>query len=211
MKTIVYLVLLATIFFATPSYSLTIGGTQVANISSYLSDLKAFEDSTANITSGANVSWAYGYDNSTFNIMSGANVSWAYGYDNSTFNINGGDISWVKLYENNTTNINFADSMSWLLLSDNATVNIYGNNFDYSAGHLSGIWGNGLTFSFWALNESDLSSGNLSGPMPDNIILHPAPVPEPTAIMLFVTGILIMAFIKRKSNKSLNLTARPPA
>ena len=182
MKKVTFLVFCAILFAVSTSYSLTISDTQIENISSQ-------------------VALVYGYDQSTINIDTGADVSHLKGYDFSTFNVNGGEISWLTLYENNTTNINFVDSLSWLLVNDSSVVNIFGSNFSYSGGHLSGVWGNGVAFSFWAFEEADLLSGNFSGAMPDNIILHAAPVPEPSTFILIVAGLLSIYIVKGKSNK----------
>lgn len=141
------------------------------------------------------------YDSATLTTYTGADVAFLDGRDNSTINVNGGDISWLNTFDNNTTNISFADDLSWLLVSDNSTVNIYGSDFNYSHGHLSGIWGNGAAFSFWALEELDLSSGNIGNLLPDNIVLHNAvSVPESSGLILFFIGLLAL-ISRRRSNK----------
>jgi hypothetical protein len=140
-------------------------------------------------------------DSATLTTHTGADVSFLVGRENSTINVNGGEISWLRLYDNTTANISFVDDLSWLLVSDNAAVNIYGSNFNYFNGHLSGIWGNGAAFSFWALEELDLSSGNIGNLLPDNIVLHNAvSVPESSGLILFFIGLLAL-ISRRRSNK----------
>ncbi|NOX91090.1 MAG: PEP-CTERM sorting domain-containing protein [Gammaproteobacteria bacterium] len=141
--------------------------------------------------------WLYGYDNSTINIYEGSNVSWLYGYDNTNINISGGDISWLTLYDQSVTNITGVEDLSWLLVNDRSEVNIFGTEFNYSNGNLSGVWGNGLSFSFWALNEKDLIQGNISSILPENIRLRPVSVPEPGTILLFLVGLAIVSYKER--------------
>jgi hypothetical protein len=139
-------------------------------------------------------------DSAILTTHAGADASFIVGRDNSTINVDGGDISWLNAYDNNTTNISFAD-LGWLIVDGNSTVNIYGSNFNYLSGQLSGIWGNGAAFSFWALEEADLFLGNIGNLMPDNIVLHnAASVPESSGLALFLVGLLAL-ISRRRSNK----------
>jgi len=141
--------------------------------------------------------WLYGYDNSTINAYSGSTVSWLYGYDNTNINISGGDISWLKLYDQSVTNITGVEDLSWLLVNDRSEVNIFGYNFNYRNGHLSGMWGDGSSFSFWALNESSVFSFDDRDILPSNIQLHNVSVPEPSTIVLFLMGLGIVSYKTR--------------
>ncbi|MCF6337441.1 MAG: PEP-CTERM sorting domain-containing protein [Gammaproteobacteria bacterium] len=161
----------------------------------------------ATVIDGSNIydvygdeTWLYAYDNSTINIHEGSNVSWLYGYDNTNINISGGDISWLTLYDQSVTNITSVEDLSWLLVNDRSEVNIFGTEFNYSNGNLSGLWGNGLPFSFWALDETDLIQGNISSKLPENIRLRYISVPEPGTILLFLIGLTIISY-KTKYNK----------
>ena len=145
--------------------------------------------------------WLYGYDNSTINIYENSNVSWLYGYDNTNINIFGGDISWLKLYDQSVTNITNIEDLSWLLVNDSSEVNIFGTEFNYTNGNLSGLWENGLSFSFWALNEADLISGNISSVLPENIRLRSISVPEPGTMLLFLIGLAFLSYKTKNINK----------
>ena len=165
----------------------------------------------ATIINGSNVIDVYGketqlkgYDNSKINVYAGSKVSWLYGYDAANINISGGDISWLTLYNQSVSNITAVDDLSWLLVNDSSEVNIFGSGFSYANGHLSGLWGNGSSFDFWALKESDLSSGNVSSVLPDNIRLHSVSVPEPGTPLLFLIGLAITLYTAQfKSNKDI--------
>jgi len=170
---------------SSPTYSLTITGTNTLDINGPEGFVYAYDSSRVTASSGADIAWLYGYDNSTLNINIGSEVAWLYGYDNSTININGGDISWLLLYGNSEANISFLEDLSWLILNDDVQVNIFGSGFNYINRHLSGFWANGDAFSFWALDESDSTRGSIG--QPDNIILHVVPVPA--SIYLFLIGV----------------------
>lgn len=124
-----------------------------------------------------------------------SSISHLDGYDNSTINVSGGDISWLSVYDNNVTNISYVDDLSWLLVNDDAVVNIYGADFFYTNGHLNGAWANGSTFSFWAVEESELFVGNFGNDLPDNIILHSVSVsvPAPATFLLFAFSLLALS------------------
>ena len=182
MKTIIRRILLVSVLISPSAYSLTIEGDDEAEINSYQA-------------------YVYAYDSSTLTVSSGASISWLYGYDDSTINISGGDISWLRLYGNSQASISYIDNLSWLLVNDDTEVHIYGSSFAYSAGHLSGIWGNGDAFSMWALEEADLYTANVSNLLPDNIILHTLSVPEPSSLAIFGAGVALLGFRGKKSSK----------
>jgi len=169
----------------------------------------------ATVIDGSNVydvygteAWLYGYDNSTINIHENSDVSWLYGYDNTNINIFGGDISWLKLYDQSVTNITNIADLSWLLVNDSSEVNIFGTEFNYTNGYLSGLWENGLSFSFWALNETDLISGNISSVLPENIRLHFISVPEPGSMFLLLIGLAFLSYKTKNINKILQRTGK---
>jgi len=139
------------------------------------------------------------YDSGKLTTYKDTDIAFLYGYDNSTFDITGGDISWLHLYDNNVTNISFVSDLSWLLVNDNATVNIYADNLSYSNGHLSGTWGNGSDFSFWALEQADLTAGSIGDVIPDNITLHATSVSEPSILAMFAIG--AAGFLFRRKTK----------
>ena len=172
---------------------LTISGDTELAISGYEARVEVYGSSTATVLPGADISWLDGYDDSTINIQ-GGDISWLSVYDNSQTNISSlGDLSWLHVYDDSQTNISSLGDLSWLVVNDQAIVNIYGSGFDYSDGHLSGIWSNGGMFSFWALEEADFHSGNIGDLLPDNIILHTISAPEPASVVIFAAGILLLA------------------
>ena len=144
-------------------------------------------------------SFVSAYDFSIVTTHIGSSVSFLDGFDNSTFNINGGEIAWLQLYDSNVTDISFVEDLSWLLVSDNSIVNISGSGFNYSNGHLSGTWANGTDFSFWALEQLDLTTGNIGDILPDNIFLHDISISEPSSWALLVFGITGLALRKNKT------------
>jgi hypothetical protein len=153
---------------------------------------------TEDIYSGdADITHVDAYDSSTLNIY-GGDIAWLYAYDNSTMNIDGGDVSWLYANNNSQVNITYIDDLSWLLVNDDSQVNIFGSNFSYSSGHLSGIWSNGVSFSFWALEETDLQGGSIGNIMPDNIRLNAVPIPA--AVWLFGSGLAGLGFLRRKKS-----------
>ncbi|MCF6280767.1 MAG: PEP-CTERM sorting domain-containing protein [Candidatus Polarisedimenticolaceae bacterium] len=201
MEKVIRSILFACVFLSPSAYSLTISGTDEVNVNSAESYVYAYDSSILNTDPGADIAWLYGYDSSTLNIDDGE-TSWLFGHDSSTLNIDGGDIGWLKVYEDSQANISYVDDLSWLLVNDDAVVNIYGSAFNYSSGHLSGMWSNGESFSFWALEEVDLNAGNIGSILPDNIVLHTVSVPEPSSVALFGAGIMLFGLTRRKSKKA---------
>lgn len=180
------------------SHALIINDSTHLDIYGAESFITANDSSTISIYQGADVAFLDAMDGSSVNV-SGGEISWLAGYNNSTLDITAGDISWIKTYNNSTTNITYLDDLSWLVVNDDSIVNIYANDFSYNGGHLSGTWGNGNDFSFWALEEEDLSIGKTDGYLPDNILLHKASVPAPTPFLLFAFS--LVAFVRRQKNR----------
>lgn len=183
-----------------------INGSNVFDVDGSEPWLYGYDNSTINVYAGSDVAWLYGYDNSSINVYAGSEVSWLHAYDDTNINISGGDISWLTLYDQSISNITGVEELSWLLVNDDSEVNIFGSAFSYSNGHLSGFWGDGSYFNFWALEESDLFSGSISNALPDNIRLHSVSVPEPGTVLLFFIGLVIAVYTSRlKSNRDRGL------
>lgn len=156
---------------------------------------------TLNTFSDTSIAFLHGVDQSTINV-NGGTISWLNLHDNNVTNVYSGDISWLRVYANSMVNVYGLDDLSWLIVSGFAKVNIYGTDFNYTGGHLSGVWGDGKAFSFWAIKEF----GYPSDLMPENIILRSpikeaVKVPEPSVISVFVIGLLVVGFRLLKTGK----------
>ncbi len=161
-----------------------------------VSSVYGYSQNVIDVMSGANVSYLYSYGGTSSSISAGSVVSWVLGYNQSKLDVNGGDISWLELYNDSVARITKTDDLSWLLVSDNSQAHIYGKKFNYLNGILTGVWGDGTAFKFWAEYEPNLSSGIISRVLPANITLHT--VPLPAAVWLFASGAGLM-FGFRKS------------
>lgn len=194
------LVLLTVLMFGA-SYShawLVVDGTNTVDITGSASFIDTYDSSTLNTHVGSVISYISAFDSSTINV-NGGDIGWLQLYDDSVANVSSSeDLSWIKMYDNSTANITFVDELSWLLVNGDSTANIYGSNFSYSYGLLSGTWGNGIDFKFWAVEESDLMAGTVGEWLPDNIILHDVTVPEPSTLALLVLGLALAGYRKSR-------------
>ncbi|OZG74547.1 hypothetical protein BTA51_05995 [Hahella sp. CCB-MM4] len=146
----------------------------------------ANENSDIKVAAGSEIKAVLAGDNSTTTVQTGSNVTTISGYKQSTIDVFGGDISWLQLYGQSSANLFYADDLSWLVLNDDSQVNIYGKEFNYSDGHLSGVWENGESFSFWAVENVLLPDSA----MPEGINFHY--VSEPASLALLTVGILLL-------------------
>ena len=162
--------------------------------------LSAANQTTVNVN-GSTVSWSYFYENSAVNVTGNADISWMHLYDNSTANIHDGDISWLKLYQSSRANLRSVDQLSWLLLNDESQAHIYGTDFRYGGGHLSGKWANGVSFSFWALNENDLANPSSNRSIaPAGLHFHVVPEPVSGGLAAAATAFALLRLKKRNPN-----------
>ncbi len=161
---------------------------QAVVISSDTSTVRVGSGSATTIVDPANVSWVYASGNAEVNVTGGT-VSWLEMKDSSVANVSGGDIGWVRLRDQSAARITGATEISWLVFMDpTAQAEIVADNVKFSGGHLSGIWADGSAFSFWAVNEADLSSGAFNFSMPAGLSIS-ATVPEPATWMLWGLGL----------------------
>lgn len=141
---------------------------------------------------GGSVSGLGLHDNSTAQIL-GGEVSWLRLYDSSHADVSGADISWLWLHDSSTVRITGVDDLSWLVFDDaSARAEIVADNVTYSGGHLSGTWGNGQRFSFWAVDAA-FQPTNI---MPSNISI--TAVPEPSAWLLGLIGVVGLAAMSKR-------------
>ncbi len=154
---------------------------------------------TADVMDGAIIAGLDVLNTAVANVH-GGEVSWLRLYGNGTANVHGGDISWIWLNGASQLFLDGVDDLSWLVMdSANAVAHIFANHVSYANGHLSGVWGNGEHFSFWAVN------GNFAtGAMPSNIIIHaaveqPVEVPTPATVLLLGAGLMGLFVRKRLS------------
>ena len=175
------------------SHAAVVTGSTVQSINGYESYLDVFDQATAKLVSGADVSWLGMHEQSNLDFFAGE-ASWVRMYDNSHADIFGGVLSWLLMFDAGAANI-YRSEISWLVLNGNSRVDIYGSNFSYSGGQLSGNWGDGTAFSFWALNGNaqGLPTGFGSSLMPENIVLHAVPAPA-TADLIMVALTLLVLF-----------------
>jgi hypothetical protein len=158
--------------------------------------IEGYHEATIIIESTGDVAHMWTYDQVETQIL-GGQVSHYNGHGNSNVDVFGGDISWLNLREESTASIFGAQDISWLVLDAGAEATIYGSDFSYSGGHVSGIWGDGTAFSFWALLESDLSTGAISDFKPDSLHLLPVVVSEPATAFMLLTGLLALVRLRR--------------
>ncbi len=163
---------------------------------SKIGTILANESSDIQVKAGSEVAAITAEDSSTTSIQSGSTISTFSGFKQSTINVFGGDISWLQLYDQSVANIFYADDLSWLLVSADSQVNIYGKEFNFSNGHLSGVWKNGESFSFWA-KDSVLSP---SASMPKGIVFHY--VDEPASLAMLAAGMLLLLRSNRRKHSS---------
>lgn len=178
------------------SQATTITGNAVQSISGIASNVYAYDQATVNLIGGADVGRLFMHQQSSLNFLAG-DVSWIHMYDSSEAKISGGELSWLLMSDSSTANI-YKSDISWLVMGGDSIAHIYGSNFSYFGGHLSGNWGDGTPFSYWAV------TGNAQGmplltigpsPMPANIVLHAVPVPA--TLYLIGLALPILAWVRR--------------
>lgn len=147
-----------------------------------------YAGSHTTIVAPADIAGFSAYQNATVEVL-GGDVSWLRLYDNSHADVSGGEISWLWLHDRSTVRITGVDDLSWLVFEGASTrAEIVADNVTYSGGHLSGTWGNGQRFSFWALDAAFMPTSI----MPSNITV--TAVPEPASVACFGFGLLALAW-----------------
>lgn len=142
---------------------------------------------TTSIVAPAEVGFFDAYQNATVEVT-GGQIDWLSLHDNSAASISGGDVSWLQLYDNSSVRISGIDSLTWLVLRGaSSRAEIVANNVLYQNGRLSGSWGNGTPFDFFAVTDPRVT-GNA---MPSNILI--SSVPEPSSALMLLSGFALLA------------------
>jgi hypothetical protein len=143
------------------------------------------------VLSNAQVSFLDAFDQTHINVL-GGEINWLTLHNEATANISGGKISWINAYDNSFAKLTGLDDLSWLVFHGaDSRVEVVGNNISYSNGHLSGVWANGVPFSFWAVRDYITSST-----IPSNIVI--SSVPEPSTLLFLAVG-FPLAFIRARN------------
>ena len=173
-----------------------------ATIDSVVPNVNVAGTSVTNVVEGASISHLNAAQSAQVNV-DGGHISWLWLYGQSSAAIAGGDISWVQAYDQSNVTITGAQDISWLLLyGPDARAEIMGEGLQYSGGHLSGHWGDGSAFSFWALDGEHISDGVSAlnvALTPTGMTLSVASVPEPATWALMGLGLLAIGAGARAS------------
>ncbi len=163
------------------------------DINYYAPFVDTFGATNTNVLPGADIAHFDAHDTSSVQVTGGS-ISFLNLGDSSTGKVVGGDISWVNLYDTSSVRITYVQSLSWLVFgSPDSRAEIVANNVSYASGYLSGVWGNGMGFSFWAISEGAYPSEI----MPANITI--TPVPEANSLWLLAVGLpLVAAAVRRR-------------
>ncbi len=181
---------------------LACGTAQVASasiINSYVPFVTTNGTTHTDIITGGDVSHFDAHQNSSVD-MSGGQVGFLYLLDSATATITGGDISWLEVFDNGFADVFGIFDLSWLIVGANAHVTIHADNVSYNNGHLSGVWGNGIGFSFWAIGGEYHQAPTIPPTLLPNIkIVSTTAVPEPQPALLLALGLAGMMVIRRAS------------
>lgn len=165
-----------------------------ADIDYYDPFVNTYGTTSTNVLPGADIAHFSAYDTSSVQVTGGS-ISFLNLLGSSTGEIAGGDISWVRLYDTSSVRISYVQNLSWLVFGgQDSRAEIVADNVSYASGYLSGVWGNGMAFSFWAVPEGADSSYTT---MPTNITI--SPVPEANSLWLLAVGLpLVAAAVRRR-------------
>ena len=151
----------------------------------------AHEHATVEVQAGE-VSRLNMHDQSRANVL-GGDVAWLRLHDDSHADVSAGDFSWIWLRDRSTVRITGADDLSWLVLDGASTrAEIVADHVTYSGGHLSGVWGDGRAFTFWAVEGSFMPSQFT----PSQITI--TAVPEPASLACLGMGWLTLVWGARR-------------
>lgn len=148
------------------------------------------------VTGSADVTRFNGFDQSTVDVL-GGQISYLDLYNDAFANISGGDMAYVQLYDTARVRITGLADLSWLVLeSDRAQVEIVASGVSFDQGHLSGVWGDGSAFRFWAVG----TNFGIPAALPSNITIT-SPVPEPASVALMCLGLLALPAAVRHARR----------
>jgi hypothetical protein len=163
-----------------------------ADIDYYEPFVDTYGTTSTNVLPGADISHFHAYDTSSVQVTGGS-ISFLNLLGSSIGEIAGGNISWVNLYDSSSVRITYVQGFDWLVFgSPDSHAEIVADNVSYASGHLSGVWGNGMGFSFWAMTEG----AEPSSIMPTNITI--TAVPEANSLWLLAVGLPFVAAAVRR-------------
>ncbi|MFK8029125.1 MAG: hypothetical protein AB8G18_02715 [Gammaproteobacteria bacterium] len=155
--------------------------------------LSLFENSHANLFENTEVSFMSVFDQASASVYDDATLFVTDVNDQAHVDFFGGEMTALELFDQSSANLYQVDLLS-IIISPDAEVTLFGTEFSYFEGLLSGVWGDGSSFSI----ETFVDGVPTGDTLPSNFIL--APVPVPSALVLFGSGLVVLVRLKRRTD-----------